>query len=337
MRLVFAVMVLVDHAFALSSGAGAQEMMSRRLHSPLTLGILAVDGFFLLSGYLIVQSWMGDPELTNFLRKRLLRIVPGYFVAVLLSVIAVGSLVPGIPSFFSYLLHSRTFFASVLTLNAPITPPVFPTLHYQVVNGSMWTIAYEFRCYVLVALAGVCGILRRRALWLLAAIVLLALLKPVDVGGTARHELLFGTLSADVRLTGIFVFGGCFYLFRDRIPLRPLAAVAAFSGVLATIAVNPVHFELPMVLCGAYLLFFFAGATHGVQLLHGQFPDISYGMYLYGWPVQSLLLIVRPASPWFTLAGSVFVCVVLGWLSWHLVERPMLRLKRRATAALPPP
>ena len=72
----------------------------------MTFGTLGVDGFFILSGYLIVQSWLGDPELINFLRKRVLRIVPGYLVAVFLSTLAVGLLAPGVDQFLSWAWHT---------------------------------------------------------------------------------------------------------------------------------------------------------------------------------------------------------------------------------------
>ena len=73
-----------------------------------------MDGFFVLSGYLIVQSWLGDPEFFNFLRKRVLRIVPGYLVAVVVSTVAVGLLAPGVAHFFRGL--DVQFFKSVVLL-----------------------------------------------------------------------------------------------------------------------------------------------------------------------------------------------------------------------------
>src|SRR5271170_6363236 len=108
----------------------------------MTFGTVGVDGVFLLSGYLIVQSWLGDPALLNYLRKRVLRIVPGYLVAVAVSTLAVGLLAPGVSNFFRNLdIH---FFTSVVLLSSPTTPPVFPGLPYAMLNGALYTIAYEF-------------------------------------------------------------------------------------------------------------------------------------------------------------------------------------------------
>ena len=161
MRLVFACMVLLAHAPEITDGNDRRELLGSRLHVPLTFGLLGINGFFLLSGNLIARSWLGTPRLLDFLQKRLLRIVPGYAVAVLVSVVAVGLAAPGSAHFFRD-LFSGHFVTSVLLLSAPLTPPVFPRLVTAGVNGSLWTIAYEFRCYLMVALLGATGVLRLR-------------------------------------------------------------------------------------------------------------------------------------------------------------------------------
>src|ERR1700740_34366 len=88
LRIIFATLVLLSHAPEITDGNASRELFHRFTGAPMTFGTLGVDGCFILSGYLIVQSWLGDPELINFLRKRVLRIVPGYLVAVVLSTLA---------------------------------------------------------------------------------------------------------------------------------------------------------------------------------------------------------------------------------------------------------
>ena len=163
--------MLLSHAPEITDGNVSREPFNRLTRAPMTFGTVGVDGFFLLSGYLIVQSWLANPELLNFLRKRVLRIVPGYLVAVILSTLAVGLLAPGVPHFFRGLdVH---FVRSVALLTSPMTPPVFPGRPYAMVNGAMYTIAYEFRCYLLVALLGLCGLLRRPIFVLAITLLLL--------------------------------------------------------------------------------------------------------------------------------------------------------------------
>ena len=123
LRLSFALLVMLSHAPELKDGNAHREIFHRITRSGFTFGTLAVTCFFLLSGSLIVQSWILNPNLKDYLRKRILRIVPGYLVAVLLSVIMVGLLAPGTstPFFFTHLHHE--LFLSVLKLSSPETPP----------------------------------------------------------------------------------------------------------------------------------------------------------------------------------------------------------------------
>jgi peptidoglycan/LPS O-acetylase OafA/YrhL len=339
LRIVFATLVLLAHAPEITDGNTSRELLHRFTGAPITLGGVGVDGFFLLSGYLIVQSWLGDPELLNYLRKRVLRIVPGYLVAVVVSTLAVGLLAPGISNFFRSL--DRHFLNSVVLLSSPMTPPVFPGRPYAMVNGAMYTIGYEFRCYLLVALLGLCGLLRRPMVVLAATVLLLSsLVYPAFFGliHWPRHvEAVIGQPSIAFRLTAIYLVGCCFYLFRDRIVFRRWLAAAASALVIAGFAFVPSRGEFGLVLGGSYLMFYLGQMYLPGLAWMGGFPDISYGIYLYGWPVESLWIWFQRGSPWVTFFVSTVISFGLGWVSWHFIERPALTLKRRATAPLPAP
>lgn len=337
-------MVLFAHAPDWADGNLSRELLARILHSQYTtqytLGSLGVDGFFLLSGFLIVGSWRSDPEFLNYLRKRVLRIVPGYLVAMLISTIAVGILAPGISHFFRHL--NRHYWESLLILDGPITPPVFPGGHVTGVNMPVWTIPYEFRCYLVVAFWGILGLFRRPVLWVVATAVLLFLVVFPALTGPAEswHALYYltGQPPQIARLGAAFFVGGSFSLFRGRIPFRPWFAAISVAVVIAVGAFASAQFEPAVLVFGGYLLFFL-GQAKGVRLdWMKHVPDISYGVYLYGGPVEALWIWYHAGgSPWMTALASVLICYPLGWLSWHMVERPMLQLKRRASAALPPP
>jgi peptidoglycan/LPS O-acetylase OafA/YrhL len=331
-------MVLLSHAPEITDGNRSRELFSSLTRSGISFGDVGVMGFFLLSGYLIVQSWQGDPEFWNYLRKRILRIVPGYLVAALLSTVIVGLLAPAVPDFFRHFTYHYP--ASILELDKPKTPAVFPGLFYPDVNGSMWTIPYEFRCYLLVALFGICRLLRRPAAWIGTTAVLLIV---VADKGLERHlewnqlRAFTGTPKDVYLLTATFFVGGCYYLLRERIVFRPIFAIPAAIGlVLAAIFLSG-NLEIFMILLGGYLLFYVTQVPIRSLPSIGKFPDISYGVYLYGWPVEALWIWYRRGSPWIAFLISVPICFGLGWLSWHFVERPMLKLKRRATAPLPAP
>jgi peptidoglycan/LPS O-acetylase OafA/YrhL len=102
-RILFATLVLLGHAAELTDGNRSRELFNRLTRSGMSFGEVGVTGFFLLSGFLILQSWQNDSEFWNFIRKRALRIVPGYLVAAVLSTLVVGLLAPGVPNFFRHL------------------------------------------------------------------------------------------------------------------------------------------------------------------------------------------------------------------------------------------
>ena len=322
LRVLLALCVLLAHAPELTDGNNTRELLARITHTSFTFGELGVHGFFLLSGFLIVQSWEHHPELFNFLWKRVLRILPGYLVAALLSTLVVGLLAPGVPHFFQQ-IRWPALLISLLRLSVPATPLVFPGLPFGLVNGSLWTITHEFRCYLLVALLGMCGVIRRSGLWLLITVLLTVL-------SFTRH-----LKNVHPELLATFFIGACFYLFRAHIQFRHVFAVVA-AIAMATMALNARTIKFGVVLFGGYLLFYFVQGRATQPTFRKAFPDVSYGIYLYGWPLESLWIWYFRGSPWVAVLVSIPACIFLGWVSWECVERPMLKLKRRSLADLPP-
>jgi peptidoglycan/LPS O-acetylase OafA/YrhL len=199
----------------------------------------------------------------------------------------------------------------------------------------MWTIAFEFRCYLLVGLLGALGLVRR-ATWLAAFALLLPFMLSEHLQRYFSWHgflLVMGLPEFFFRFTPIFFLGGCFYLFKDRIPFRPPLAILAAVGFVLLVPRAQIS-EAAMVICGGYLLFYLGTMPFDV-LERLKFPDISYGIYLYGWPVESLWIWYFHGSPWITFLGSTVICCGLGWFSWHFIERPMLAFKRKSSAPLP--
>ena len=327
LRLFFASLVILSHSSELIDGNQSRELFIQLFHNTISLGGLAVDGFFLLSGYLIVQSWESRPEFLQFLKKRVLRIYPGFFVASLVCVFVVGPLGSKPVEYFSH-FEWFPFFRDVLLLRVPVTPPVFEGRPYAVVNGAMWTISREFICYLLVLALGMMGAIKNRRMWLVLSMpifsvfILSKLGYPIDFLG--KH---FNLTNPIIHLLSFFFAGGCFHLYKDKIKFDPKVALI-FSVLLFICLFNITLAELALISLGGYLLIYFAFSPISFLSRFQTAPDISYGVYLYGWPVQMLLIwYIGDITPMGVFSTAMVICSVLGLVSWYSIEKPFLKLK----------
>jgi len=332
LRLTFASAVLFSHCFELIDRGRIHEPLDRLFHT-FTAGDLAVDGFFALSGYLILQSWISDPHPGRYLARRALRIYPAFLIVTLLCGLVLGPIFGGGAAHYFGQLRSLDFTVGALLLREPVVPPVFIDNPYSDVNGSLWTIQYEFMCYVIVLVAGLLA-RNRRALWWMLWLAALAL---NSLAGDALEQirfpgsrLLLGDEPASfVRFLGFFGSGALCYLHRDGLRLRAApAALCAVALVLSLFSEGAARLVLPTA--GAYLLFWLAFRPAADSALHRfvQRHDLSYGMYLFAWPAQQILIrMLHLRSAWALLPLASAAAVGLGFLSWRWVERPFLALK----------
>jgi len=346
LRLVLAFLVLVSHTWPLG-GFGA-EPGSPIAPGYLTLGGFAVAGFFAMSGLLVGRSAARRP-LGAFTRARALRIVPGYAVAVAFSALPVAMLAwwheRGSPSGFFSTSPNGSFayigrallFPTEMSYNVrdvfATSTPYGLTTGDSYVNGSLWTLPYEMRCYLVVGLLALVihrwG--ERRTVftaWAVTAALALAYYADAELMGFVIGPVADETL---VMLLFVFLTGSLVGAFGDRVRLvgwMPLVAlgvalvVGRWSLFLSEHLGNAaLALVLPMVAL--------AIAPLGARL---RGVDLSYGMYLYAWPVQQLLAMYAV-----TTNAAVFVVVataitaVLATGSWFGIERPLMHRWKRAT------
>ena len=331
LRLILAVLVLFSHSYPLGIGSEEDEPLARLSGAQLTLGTLAVDGFFILSGFLIAPSWERSRSAASFLRKRVARIYPGFLVAaaVCFWVVVPLSRPEGfrIGPFRDLLGH----LGDVLRLRFPESPGTFPTNPAPgAVNGSLWSIPYEFWCYIGVMVMGAVGLLRRRGLVLglfVAAIGVSFVVEYRDLkpGGMILGRI-FGYPPFWARLLPYYLAGVVAHLYRDRFRPDRRWALVALAGVLAATQVpHGVLFALPTL--GTYLLLYLAFTTDWRWPGAAKYGDFSYGIYLYAFPIQQLIMraLGHPVQPWTLFALALVPTLLAGVASWYLVERHFLR------------
>jgi peptidoglycan/LPS O-acetylase OafA/YrhL len=337
LRLMLSLMVLYSHCYPLLIGY-EDDVLMRITQRQISFGMFAVNGFFAISGFLISLSWMRSKSTLDYVEKRFLRIYPGFFVVLLFDMFVVGPL-SGV-DLHAYFHNPATYsYLTMLLLAYKQLPGVFPHDLPDLVgeaNGSLWTIRYEIVCYALVAVLGLCKLLRRdavNAIWLVATALWLFM------STHYQGKLPFiGDATQFPRLAVFFLTGMVFALWKDRIRYSNKGIAACLALVVITDVCHVLWYALPLL--QTYLLF--AIAFHPRINLHnfGKKGDYSYGVYLYAFPVQQLL------AAWFNyqlnslvlFAVSLPITLILAYASWNLVERPALALKpsrRRPAMKLP--
>lgn len=323
LRLLGAVMVLFSHAFAITEGTEANEPLFRVFGKGNIAGLYGVFIFFIISGFLITRSFLVGSSVASYLIKRFFRIIPGLVLCVVLTVFVLGPLVTR--------YSSATYFGSISTYSYAgrtlaltntsgdgLPGLVFTSNDFgQIINGSLWTLGPEFVCYLGVAVLGAFRMLR---LWSAAALLALGL-------WTHAHPLGF---AADLKYLLPYFAAGCMWYFVFPYLRRAwIWAPFCLAGLAAAAALD--HPAAGFAVFGSYLIIL-VGTSTTIRLgAVTRFGDLSYGTYLYGWPVEETVRHFAGAQAhwWQVFAVSVPVSATLAWLSWNLVEARSLRAGRK--------
>ncbi len=328
-RLLAAMAVVISHGWVVTGGAHAVEPLEAFTGYPL--GAHAVHVFFTVSGLLVAASFDRRPNLVAFGAARFFRIYPGLVVATI-GVFLICALFASDAGFAEIVKGSIIgYFAKILVglAGSGAIPGVFETLPYAGgVNVPLWTLKYEVLCYISLALV-------------MAAIVRTKLISPLTAAGTiiavSGVWLLQGKAYDDAsffdhvaRFSFAFWVGVAAWHLRGRTPLRVVILAALFALTACSI-----YFRLPTVphalmLLSGYLAVYVAQYRFGGVSDFTDRNDLSYGVYILGWPVQQLLLLNFPAiSPIGNAVAALAIVMPLAFLSWRFVEKPALRLKNR--------
>lgn len=332
-RLVLATAVIVSHAWPL--GGYGSEPTHYLFQNQAHVGTIAVFGFMAISGYVVTKS-AAATDLLQFAWRRLLRMFPAFWVALIVTAFVLGPIVfaianGGLAGYFTladggpftYVL--RNFDLSIYQWG--ITG-VFEDLPKTSVNGSLWTLAYEWGCYVLIGGLAFVGVLRK-ARFVIPLVALFFFL--LQLGHTFAPELVenipFVGHKDRVSLTLMFLWGATIAVYSRKIKLTNTAGIVALLVLAASLLIGGFHLiGLPAL---AYGVIWVAVVLPKRFQAIGDKNDYSYGIYLYGWPAQQLGMFLGWGAlglvPW-TIA-SILIATACAWLSWHLIEKRMMGLK----------
>ncbi|MEA5453431.1 acyltransferase [Sinomonas sp. JGH33] len=331
LRLLFAGAVIVSHAWLLGNYGPEPALFG------INLGRAGVMGFFAISGYLITLSAQHSRSVSEYALARFARIYPA-LIAASIAVAFVAAPIGAILTGGSYDLGGAFAFlgaALALTIGFLGPPHIGTSLlgNYDADtwNGPLWTLSWEALCYVIIAIVVMAA--RRRTDAGRASLGAVVLFVAVTSQITVRLQggVITSIVDVAMPLMAFFLAGSVLAHFRERIPvgLVPIILASAAAWALLASGLGSVLAPLPLsylVLC--------AGSLRPFARIGARY-DISYGVYIYGWPIQQLLaaLHVPATMPPLGYAALTLVAVwPLGFLSCVLVEQPAQRWRRAWTA-----
>ncbi|MGN8112294.1 acyltransferase family protein [Paraburkholderia sp. 22098] len=280
----------------------------------MSVGGAAVMWFFVISGYLITQSWMRTPSIPSFMANRALRIAPAWIVSAVIS----------------YWLSAR--------FNG------YDANKIHTVNGTWWTLPWELACYAAVMGLGFIGALNRASY--------AAILGAIWVVYFAHWHSGSPTLTVVGTFFLVFAMGGFIainekHLQLDRTALWCAICIAPFifeplrTWLFAGIDLIPFYWgfgvpdvqirQVALMITVPFIVICLAKCAKPLPFWRA---DLSYGIYVYGWPVQqSVIYWTRKhgmpiVHPYGVFLITMAILIPLSALSWYLLEKPALSLKR---------
>lgn len=349
-RLALALMVVLGHSYRL--GGFVPEPLASFSESQASPDGIAVKGFFILSGYLLMNSLARNPSAIRFAVRRFLRLLPAFWICLLVSAFLVVPLMteiatPGELTYWESITRgSRTNALTYITNNAFIhirqwgVTPVFCDNHFRnAMNGSLWTLEFEALCYLMLGMAAAFGFTRRR--WLVVAPFILIYLSCV-LFAVWRIPTVPGHRDWIIMLNVGFHPSG------QGVVLAFVAGMATHSITRGKALWNAKLFLITCIMLagamrlGAFALVWPLALPYVVLALCQKLPsryfgwtgDFSYGTYLYAFTIQQSLYAAglhRLGIVTYFICSSI-LSVGFGALSWYLIERPAVALGSRLIA-----
>lgn len=327
LRFLFAVFVVISHAYPLSGSSENAQWIYQLTNGQIVLARIGLDGFFIISGFFIFKSLQRSKNIYNYFQKRVLRLFPALLVVLLITILLAPYVYEGIIPFHEN-IEVYTYLPNNISLYnfQPVIKGIFDKNPYHSINGSLWTIRYEFSLYM--ALSILCFF--RKKVWLiklllLACFIILIIVYTFFLDRFAGSSIC-GMLGYEILDLGIFfVCGSVLAAFDfEKIHSNSLLVVVFFI-LIFSIYFNfysiVKHTTLPIIilLIGFKPLPFFS--------TFGKMGDMSYGIYIYSFPVQQTLMYFYNLNLYQLMLWSLTISILLGYLSWHLIEKKALKYK----------
>ena len=327
MRFIAALLVLYTHSFLL---VGSIDPLLSIIG--MTWGNIAVDVFFVMSGFLIASSFFTRNNIIAFIWSRALRIYPALFFSILFCTFIVG-LIFTTNTTIEYLTNPDTykyFFKNIILFFGieHTLPGVFADLPYKDrVNGSLWTLPNEVKMYILLTIISLILVNLRK--WLGYDLIKITFLSVAFIAVVINivNHFYFVLPFHFVHFFSMFFVGSACYICREHIELSSRAFILILLILLLSVFYKKLFF-IAYIISLPYLIFYIAYVPAGKIRRFNNMGDYSYAIYIYAFPVQqSIAALVPGVSVTTMMMLSFIITFALSFLSWHLIEKKALKMK----------
>jgi len=327
LRLLADLSVIFSHAFLLAENSQDHDPLMIVTGGQTILGLVGVFTFFTISGYLISQSFDQTPSPRVFLAKRALRIFPGLIACLLVCVFVIGPAVTSLP-LSDYFTRPQTYLFLFHNAVLDVDYNRLPGVEFSqnniggIVDGPLWSLPSEALLYVVLCALGLCRLMTVPATAIMVAIGIVCL--KIDTSG----ELIGST----GWLMGFFATGMCCYRLRGPGFFKQRWIWLALAGLAISVPARVFVPAFPVF--GSFLIIRVALAPRLPPVRAARLGDLSYGLYIYGWPIEQCIVYASGdhIAWWALFLISTAIAVPTAFLSWHLVEK-RCRWRRPAAGA----
>lgn len=321
-RITAALLVLFHHQF---------DLMSQKAYQifPVGYGEIGVYIFFTVSGFLVTQSWNNDPHVLRFMARRFLRIWPGLAAVTCLAALLIGPIITAVS--LSDYFHSKLTVHFFRTLQLDIQyflPGVFATNPYpNAVNGSLWTIPLEVKWYGILLIGGCLRLLKFK--WIIFIFMVSLAVYQFGIYHSETNQIP----NYNRQFGLFFVYGSCLCLFKNLWQKRLVHGLIVI-GLLGSGFWIANHHIMAVWIVLPFLVIAFGTLCLPVFNRFGRFGDLSYGVYIYAFPVQQLIIWMNQGklSLLVCLIFTIVCTLTLAFISWHCIEKPALKFKPKTPA-----
>ena len=333
--MIAAIAVIISHSFALALGDKNLGVVKDLLG--ISLGTIAVDIFFITSGLLVTRSLLVRTDIKFFIVSRILRIFPALIICVLFCVILGAYLSSfSLPDYLEdpELLNFIFYNSTIILTDYQELPGVFYDAPLdRSVNGSLWTLPWELRMYMVLIGIGVLAYLLRKIKisFPLAQVIIVF----IAISSTALYfyfhfnDNFHWFYYKFFRFSSAFFIGGSLYVLRKYIFLNINWLIIAFTLMIFALYISKTIFFIAYIFIMPYIVLCAAYLPTGKILKYNKLGDFSYGTYIYAWPIQQTLAItILSITPYEMMFMAFLITLLLAILSWYIIEKPAMKIKK---------